>query len=83
MTNRVVNLGPIRDLLADWDRVREAILRGDVKAFALTMRGLDGQEAIFLGGDFKRDYADALMASLRTSWHMTQAEEAQDSKTGT
>lgn len=76
VVQRVVNLGEVRDLLKSWDEVREHIRTGQVKAFALTVQGMDGEEAIYHGGGFKTDRQAALKAGLRQSWAMTKAAEA-------
>jgi hypothetical protein len=73
MPHRVVNLGEVKDLLASLEDLRQHILKGEIRAFAVTLQGPEGKETVYLGGVYKRDYASALMAGLKQSWVVTQA----------
>lgn len=83
----VFNLGTARDLLADWDEVRQCIVRGKVQAWAVSMRDDLGRESIYLGGVYKSDSEAATKASMRVSWEQTKAsdleEEVEEPATGT
>jgi hypothetical protein len=69
---KVVQLGECRDLLRHWDKVRRHILRGKVKGWGITLLSEDGQETIFVAGDYEQDPAARLQASLRLSWELTR-----------
>jgi hypothetical protein len=71
--HKVVNLGEVRDLLQSWEEVRQHIVKGDIRAFALTIQELQGREAVYYGGLYKSDPAAALKAGLRQSWELTKA----------
>jgi hypothetical protein len=64
---KVVLLGPIRELLAEWDRVRDGILAGQVKGWATTLMDESEGETVFLGGIYKTDPEKATRAALRQS----------------
>lgn len=66
-STKVVNLGSVRDLFAEWEKVHGAIRTGRVSAFQLTVRDDDGRETIYLGGVYKQDPRLALGAILKTS----------------
>jgi hypothetical protein len=74
--HRVVNLGEVKDLLKSWDDVRQQILSGHLKAFALTLQDRSGKEAVYYGGVYKSDRAAGLKASMRQSWEMTQVADS-------
>jgi hypothetical protein len=63
---KVVNLGPVRDLLTEWDKVRQAIVARRVDGFYVDLLS-DGEETIFLGGIYKTDPSAALQAVLNIS----------------
>lgn len=82
----VFNLGAARDLLTDWDEVRQRIVRGKVRAWTVSILNEDGQENVFLGGVYKTDSEAATKAGMRVSWEQTKtAELAEDEEpvTGT
>jgi hypothetical protein len=75
---KVINLGRRLDLLRDWDRVREAIIKGRVHDWYVTLRDDDGAQTVFLGGIFKTDAKEAAKASMRVSWEMTKKADEQE-----
>lgn len=70
----VRNLGQVRDLLAEWDRVRSGIVAGRVCAFHVTLCDGDS-ETIYIGGAYKDDPERALRAVLRVSAARMLAED--------
>jgi hypothetical protein len=66
-STKVVNLGSVRDLFSEWEKVYDAIRSGKVSAFQLTLRDGDGRETIYLGGVYREDPRLALGAILKTS----------------
>lgn len=74
----VVHLGKYRDLLRDWDEVRERIIKGKIHGWAITVRDDLSREAIYLGGTFKADEGAAFRAGMAQSWEMTKAADAED-----
>jgi hypothetical protein len=65
---KVVNLGPVKDLLGEWERVRQGILSGRTGGFHVVfMDNETGKETIFLGGVYREDPQRALGASLKAS----------------
>jgi hypothetical protein len=64
---KIVDLGEIRDVLVEWDRVRTHLLTQRAKGFQLAIIGPDESEAIFTGGIYKQDPLRALSASLKCS----------------
>jgi hypothetical protein len=66
-TSNVVNLGQVRNLLAEWDKVREHIIAGDIAGWAATIRNNSGRETVYLGGVFRNDSRLTLSAALRMS----------------
>lgn len=64
---QVINLAEIRQLLAEWDKVRAAILAGHLSGFHAGVRTTLGVDTVFLGGVFKSDPAAAMRGILRAS----------------
>lgn len=65
---RVVNLGSVKNLLSEWDKVRQAIVGGHVTGFQTTlMTGEESAETVYLGGIYNEDPKRALSAILKTS----------------
>lgn len=64
---RVINLGQTRELLAEWDKVRAAILAGHLSGFHAGVRTTLGVDTIFLGGVFRDDPMAAMHGILRAS----------------
>ena len=67
MKTRIVNLGAVRDLLPELDKLRSAILTGQVSAFQCTLMDQEGQETLYMGGVYKEDPKLALGAILKAS----------------
>lgn len=72
---KVVNLGQVKDLMAEWDKVRQGILVGRVEGWAATLRCADGREVVYLGGVYKTDRALASRAALKQSAARMLAED--------
>lgn len=66
-TTNVVNLGQVRNLLAEWEKVREHIVAGSIEGWAATIRSKAGVETVYLGGVYREDSQLALSAGLRLS----------------
>lgn len=67
MKSKIVQLGAVRNLLAEWEKVRSHIAAGEINGWSITIRdGLD-EETIYLGGTYKEDPQAALKAALRMS----------------
>lgn len=69
---KVVDMRGVRDLLADWEEVRQRILHGGIKAWAVSVRDDQGREAIYVGGSYKQDPDAACKAAMRMSWEQTK-----------
>lgn len=67
MRTRVVNLGAVRDLLGELDKVRTAILAGKVTGFQCTLMDSEDTETIYMGGPYREDPKLALSAILKAS----------------
>lgn len=74
---KIVNLGKVRDLLSEWEKVRLAILGGSVTAFQITLQ-CEGTETFYLGGVYKEDPQAALKAALRASAARAMAEDNEE-----
>lgn len=72
---KVVHLGAVRDLQAEWEKVRQFIGTGRMKGFQLTVLDEDERETVFLGGVYKDDSQKALRASLKMSAARMLAED--------
>jgi hypothetical protein len=77
---KIVNLGLIKDLLAEWDRVRSHIVSGDITGFQTVFLDSDSHESIFTGGVCKDDPRAALKAALRLSMARTLSEDTPPAK---
>jgi hypothetical protein len=64
---KVVNLGVVKDLLTEWERVRLHIVKGDIGGFQSVFCDSQQRETIFLGGVYKHDPQKALGAALKLS----------------
>jgi hypothetical protein len=74
-STKIVHLGQVRDLLAEWEQVRQAILAGQVDGFHTALRR-GTAETIYLGGVYKEDPHAAARAVLRVSIaHMLAEDE--------
>lgn len=73
---KVVQLGQVKDLLKEWDVVREAMRGSRITGFSICLRGPAGEEAIFTGGHYKTNAVDAARVAMRMSWERTKEEDA-------
>lgn len=73
--SKIVNLGDVRDLRQEWDKVRTAITAGKVKSFYLQVVCRDGREAVFMGGGYKTRPDAVARAALRISMARMRAED--------
>lgn len=73
----VVHLGQVRDLRAEWDRVRDAVSRGRVTGFYLTVLNDNGKETIYVGGAYTEDPQLAARSALRMSMARMMDEEGE------
>lgn len=64
---KVVNLGEVKDLRQEWDKVRAGINAARVASFFLLVADQDGHESIFTGGAYKSQPEKAARAALRVS----------------
>lgn len=64
---KVVHLGQVKDLLAEWDKVRQRIVAGSMGGFYTALCDAEGHEAIFWGGVYKEDSGAALKAMLKVA----------------
>jgi hypothetical protein len=66
---KVVHLARVRelkDLLAEWEKVRQEILLGQIDGFHTALRRGEC-ETIYVGGRFKKDSEAAARAALKAS----------------
>lgn len=75
MSTKVVNLRQVRDLLAEWEKVRSAIAGGLVKGFHVALRDREQDETIYLGGVYRENPRLALGAILKASAARSQEED--------
>lgn len=66
----VVNLVECRDLLRGMDVMRERILKGRVKGFAVTVLEWDDSESVYFLGQYRDNTEAACKAAMRMSWEM-------------
>lgn len=71
----VVDMRGVRDLLKDWDDLRQKILQGEIQSWMLSVQDHHGREAVYVGGRFKGDADAALRAGMRASWEKTKIED--------
>lgn len=64
---QVIDLGQHRAMLKSWDEVQAHLRRAHAKGFALMLMDQGGEEAIYLGGEYKDDPQAAARAGLRLS----------------
>jgi hypothetical protein len=80
---KVVQLGPIRDLTDEWEKVRQHFVSGKVTGFSITLRDDQGREAIYMAGHYKRSPKDAARVAMRMSAARVMAEDDPLPLTGT
>lgn len=61
----VIHLGETRELLAEWNEVRVAILAGRIAGFHAGFRTIGGETTLYLGGVFRDDSMQAVRDVLR------------------
>jgi hypothetical protein len=67
MHTRVVNIGKVRDLLVEWEKVRQHITAGRITGFQTVLcDGLD-RETIYSGGVYRDDPQAGIAATLKLS----------------
>lgn len=71
---RVVQLGKVRDLLAEWEKVRHGILAGEVDGFHTALRR-GKRETVYIGGVFKEDSEAVTRIILKASVARMLAED--------
>lgn len=71
---KVVQLGLVRDMLGEWEKVRQGILSGQIDGFHTALRRGD-RETIYMGGVFKADSEAAARAALKASISRMLAED--------
>jgi hypothetical protein len=64
---KIVVLGQVRDVLAEWERARSAFLTGKYKGFYLHLQNEEGGDTVFVGGVHKEDSYAATKAMLKVS----------------
>lgn len=72
---KVIQLGQIRDLLTEWDKVRQRIIAGKLSGFSIILMGDADRETVILGGVYQDDPQAAVRAALRMSAARTLAED--------
>lgn len=77
---KVVHLGAVRDLLTEWEVIRQHILKGKTKGWIGALRDEDGKDTIYVGGTFCDSSPDRLSAVLKMS---AARVEIEDGLTGT
>lgn len=73
MNSKIVDLGQVRRLLAEWDAVRVDIANGRVSAWAAVD---EAQTNLRLGGTFRNNTRAALQGLLKMVMARTLAENA-------
>lgn len=63
---KVVQLGRVRDLLGEWEKVRQGIISGEIDGFHTALRRGE-RETVYMGGCFKNDSEAAARAALKAS----------------
>jgi hypothetical protein len=63
---RVIQLGRVRSLLAEWEKVRQGILAGQIDGFHTALRRGE-RETIYMGGVYQEDSEAAARAALKAS----------------
>lgn len=63
--SKIVRLGEIRDLLAEWEKVRTKILSSTVTSFYAQTEDEAGHQSVYWGGRYKEEPHEALAAMLK------------------
>lgn len=69
------NLGSVRDMLIQWEAVRQEILTGEVSGFTTVLRSSANKETFHMGGVYKASQREALKAVLKLSVARMKAED--------
>lgn len=72
---KVVNLGRVRNLYAEWEKVREHFRSEAISGFQLSVIGANGKETLYVGGVYKEEPKRALRSLLRISAVRTLTED--------
>jgi hypothetical protein len=64
---KIIDLGQVRDLFAEWEKVRQHLATMHVKGFQIALVGPDDKETVYTGGVYKEDPLRALSATLKLS----------------
>lgn len=64
---QVINLGETRELLAELDKARSAILAGHTAGFYAGRISSTGEEEVFLGGVFRENATAAVKSMLKAA----------------
>lgn len=72
---KIVDLGQIRDVFAEWEKVRQHLATRKVRGFQITLIGDDESETVYMGGVYKEDPLRALSAALKSSAARALAED--------
>jgi hypothetical protein len=67
MHTRVVNIGKVRDLLVEWEKVRQRITSGQITGFQTVFCDGTNNETIFMGGVYRDDPQAGIAATLKLS----------------
>jgi hypothetical protein len=72
---KIVDLGQIRDVFVEWDKVRRHLATSKVRGFQITLIGDDDSETVYTGGVYKENPLRALSATLKSSAARALAED--------
>lgn len=67
MKTNVIQMGAVRDLLAELDKLRSDVLAGEVLGWGGSVFYADGREVAYLGGSFRHNAKDQARAMLKVS----------------
>lgn len=65
--SKIVDLGMVRDALAEVDKLRSALISGKVTGFHAALEHPDGTQTVYLGGVYRNKPEAALKAAMRAS----------------
>jgi hypothetical protein len=64
---KVVYMAAVKDLLAEWEKIRRDILAGEVQGWGGSIKFTDGEEVVYIGGTFRTNAADRARCMLKVS----------------
>ena len=64
---KIIDLGQVRDVFAEWEKVRQHLATMHVKGFQIALIGPDDSETVYMGGVYKVEPLRALSATLKMS----------------